>query len=525
MLSTFMKMYNLYPDHEELRELIKGVFDKYRNYLDAEIQQRANEYYYLIETGNDDLLLQVLDNMPAFPERESSVIRRLLEKQARGKGGKQSSANTPHDDEEEEEDEEDEDHGAADRNANRGGVSMLDMGDFLSSGSQQQQQQQQAPPSDDDFFGGLVSSVASMPQQQQNNQPSLDDLFGGMGSGQMMSGGYGSGGANMMGGGYQAPARQAPQQSGMLNMDDMFGGMSSATTSPPPSVNLASAAASIAQQKRENRELSGNSIDDMIRSNSILGSEIIQSEEAHAAAREFFKDLIFTDSGIVIEDAHLQVKVKMEFHGNKGRVQVLFGNKTDEPLTQFRSEVGDHPSLQTQVSNVAPLIAKKTQVKQFIEVTCLRPFRDPLQLTLFFQHNRQFYRFNVSLPVVLHKFVEPLNLIGGDAFFQQWNRIEKGSPHEHQRAFRQNTALYPTIDSVKQLLREGMHMGVLENVDPNPNNLVSCGTVAWKGGQEAVLIRCELNAPKQAFRLTVRSADVTVGQEIQDRIVNRIGLL
>lgn len=517
MLSTFMKMYNLYPDHEDLRQMIKDVFGKYRNYIDAEIQQRANEYYCLIETGNDDLMLQVLDNMPAFPDRESSVIRKLLEKQARGKGGAKTGANTGEDEDEDEDErygrrggrgeEDDENYGSA----SRGGQdsSMFDFGFDQTSGAPAATTT--TTSSEDDFFGGLVASASShTTAPPRNTQPSLDDLFGDMSLSSQPS--------------FQATSMQhQPMVNQTSMLDDMFG--SSVQQQPVQPMNIASAAASIAQQKRENRELTGSSIDEMIRTNSILGSEINQSEEAHAAAREYFKDLIFTDSGVVIEDAHLQVKVKMEFHGSKGRVQVLFGNKTEEPLTQFRSEVGDHHALQTQVSNVAPLIAKKTQIKQFIDVQCLRPFREPLTLTLFFQHNRQFYRFHVSLPVVLHKFVEPLNIIGADAFFQQWNKIEKNSPLEHQKAFRQNTQLYPTIDSVKALLREGMRLSVLENVDPNPNNLVACGTVSWKSGQEAVLIRCELNGAKQAYRLTVRSGDASIGQEIHDRITNRIGML
>jgi AP-2 complex subunit alpha len=466
LLSTFMKMYNLYPDNAELRKMIKDVFAKHRSYIDAEIQQRANEYYCLIETGNEDLMLQVLENMPAFPERESSVIKRLLEKQARGKGAK--SSGTPQGEEGEEAE-----NGSAE---NQKESTMFDFG-------AQQNVQQPPQQSEDDFFSGLAASIGSQPRQPQvNNQPSLDDLFGGMSFAPVPP--------------VQQPIPiQQPMMGGINPLDDMFGPpqpVQPAVQLPVQPTSLASAAASIAQQKRADRELTGATIDEMIKTNSILGSEINHSEEAHAAAKEFFKDLIFANEGVVIEDAHLQVKVKMEFHGSKGRVHVLFGNKTEEPLTQFRAEIGDHPSLQCQVSNVPPLIAKKTQVKQLLDIQCVRPFREPLTLTLFFQHNRQFYRFHVPLPVVLHKFVEPLNIIGADAFFQQWNRIQKGSPNEHQKILQQNVNLYPTIASVKQLLADGMHMSVLENVDPNPNNLVACGTVNWKTGQESVLIRCTI---------------------------------
>lgn len=495
LLSTFMKMYNLYPDHDDVRQQVKDVFAKYRNFIDAEIQQRANEYYSLIETGNEDLMLQVLDNMPAFPDRESSVIKKLMERGTKKPRGLKSPSAEDEEIPQEEED----------TNERVGGGSDNMLGfDFGSSDSQATGQQSSQQDSGLGFFDEIASIGAQQPvQQQPQQQNSLFDL-------------------DSMFGGPSQPVQQQPvyQQPIVNNRppvnDDPFGFGSG---------NLASAAASIASAKKQERDLTGTSIDEIIRTNSILGSDIVQNEQAHEQAREWFKDLIFQDGGVVIEDSHLQVKVKMEFHGSKGRVQVLFGNKTGEPLTQFRSELADNSALKVQVSNVAPLISPKTQVSQLIDIQAVRPFRDPLHLNLFFQHNRQFYRFQVSLPVVLHKFTEPLQLIGADAFFQQWNKFEKGSPQEHQKAFRQNVQTYPTIDSVKALLREGLNMAVLENVDPNPANLVACGTIKTQTVEAAVLVRCELSAAKQAFRLTVRSTDVVTGDEVHTRIAQRIGQL
>jgi AP-2 complex subunit alpha len=488
LLSTFMKMYNLYPDQAELRQQIKDVFGKYRDFIDAEIQQRANEYYCLIETGNDDLMQEVLDNMPAFPDRESSVIKKLSDRGAKKSQGTVKSPNADDEYPEEEDNQQQVSSGHGNDNDNDSNMLGFDFGESSGRSSQQQQQTTQSTSS---FFDEIATSTSHHTQPPQQSTSSIFDL-------------------DSMFGGPTQPVHQPPvqQQQQQPISNDPFG--------------FGSAVASIASQKREARETSGTSIDEIIRTNSILGSDIVQNEQAHEQAREWFKDLIFQDAGVVIEDAHLQVKVKMEFHGSKGRVQVLFGNKTAEPLTQFRSEVSDHSSLQVQSSSVAPLISPKTQVSLMLDIQAIRPFREPLELNLFFQHNRQFYRFQVSLPVVLHKFVEQLNIYGADAFFGNWNKFEKGSPQEVQKVFRQNTN-YQTIETVKELLRTGMKLSVLENVDPNPNNLVACGTIVTKTAQEAVFIRCELNAPKQAYRLTVRCANVHIGDEIHSRITQRIG--
>lgn len=58
-----------------------AVFDRYRYVLDAELQQRACEYYVIANQESDDLLQVICDEIPPFPERESALIGRLIKKQ------------------------------------------------------------------------------------------------------------------------------------------------------------------------------------------------------------------------------------------------------------------------------------------------------------------------------------------------------------------------------------------------------------------------------------------------------------
>jgi len=74
LLTTFIKMYNLY-EIDEIREKIKEIFFSNRNYIDSEIQQRACEYFNLIN-GDFSILENLLDQMPSYPERESSVMKK-----------------------------------------------------------------------------------------------------------------------------------------------------------------------------------------------------------------------------------------------------------------------------------------------------------------------------------------------------------------------------------------------------------------------------------------------------------------
>lgn len=79
LLSTYIKFINLFP---EIRSQVQDVFKQHSNLrsADAELQQRASEYLQLSIIASSDVLATVLEEMPAFPERESSILAVLKKK-------------------------------------------------------------------------------------------------------------------------------------------------------------------------------------------------------------------------------------------------------------------------------------------------------------------------------------------------------------------------------------------------------------------------------------------------------------
>ncbi|KAK7604909.1 hypothetical protein V9T40_006095 [Parthenolecanium corni] len=79
LLSTYVKFVNLFP---EIKGMIQNVFNQDSNIrsADAELQQRASEYLQLSNIVTTDVLATVLEEMPAFPERESSILALLKRK-------------------------------------------------------------------------------------------------------------------------------------------------------------------------------------------------------------------------------------------------------------------------------------------------------------------------------------------------------------------------------------------------------------------------------------------------------------
>lgn len=79
LLTTYVKFINLFP---EIKTEIQNVLKQDSNIRssDAELQQRAVEYLQLSQVASSDVLATVLEEMPPFTERESSILAILKKK-------------------------------------------------------------------------------------------------------------------------------------------------------------------------------------------------------------------------------------------------------------------------------------------------------------------------------------------------------------------------------------------------------------------------------------------------------------
>uniref|UniRef100_S4RDW3 Clathrin/coatomer adaptor adaptin-like N-terminal domain-containing protein n=1 Tax=Petromyzon marinus TaxID=7757 RepID=S4RDW3_PETMA len=79
LLSTYIKFVNLFPEIKPTIQEVLRSGNQLRN-ADAELQQRAVEYLKLSTVATTDVLATVLEEMPPFPERESSILAKLKKK-------------------------------------------------------------------------------------------------------------------------------------------------------------------------------------------------------------------------------------------------------------------------------------------------------------------------------------------------------------------------------------------------------------------------------------------------------------
>ncbi|CAB3400253.1 unnamed protein product [Caenorhabditis bovis] len=76
LLTTYIKFCNLFP---EIKPLVQQVFRTDHNLRnpDAELQQRSIEYLQMSQLASSDVLATILEIMPPFAEKESSLLAKL----------------------------------------------------------------------------------------------------------------------------------------------------------------------------------------------------------------------------------------------------------------------------------------------------------------------------------------------------------------------------------------------------------------------------------------------------------------
>ncbi|XP_055366670.1 AP-2 complex subunit alpha-2 isoform X3 [Betta splendens] len=83
LLSAYIKFINLFPETKPTIQEVLRCDSQIRN-SDVELQQRAVEYLKLSSIASTDVLATVLEEMPPFPERESSILAKLKKKKGPG---------------------------------------------------------------------------------------------------------------------------------------------------------------------------------------------------------------------------------------------------------------------------------------------------------------------------------------------------------------------------------------------------------------------------------------------------------
>jgi len=393
LLSTYIKFINLFPEIKDQVQSILRNDTNMRN-ADTELQQRAIEYLRLSSIASQDVLATVLEEMPPFPERESSLLAKLKKK----KGG-----------------------GADDEKVKE---------------------------------NGDPAPVVAPPAQP-------------------------------------AAAASPPK---LVNQAEMY-------RPPPVAVETPAASTGTLLDISEPSPISNGPTMDFPGAPFSLGPE--ETQGPHNA--DLVEKFITKNNGILFENEVIQVGVKSEFRTGVGRLGIFYGNKLSFPLDNVSIRIQDNPILNEKLSFEVQAVDTKidggAQVQQMIKVEAISDFDEAPVLEVSFSVNGTMRNLVLKLPVFITKFSVSAEMSGAD-FFTRWRAL--GSPgQEHQKVFNAN---YPIDTESTKLKLIGCNMGLLEGIDPNPDNFVTAGIIHMKTAQAGYLLRLEPNLQTQMYRLTIRSS-------------------
>ena len=249
-------------------------------------------------------------------------------------------------------------------------------------------------------------------------------------------------------------------------------------------------------------------------------------KELIPAMRKAFSNLCTSPSGVLFENALLQVGVKHEYVGAQGRISVFFGNLHSSPLHNFKIKVDQPDHLRTQMQGTQDLldddesdspgctVATKTQAKLIILVEVTAPFDDAPSMRITFETEQgERHDYPLRLPLVATCFMEPVSLDPG-AFMQRWKSLE-GPDRECQEVMKLPPASEideAYMDRVANVVMNGMKFGRCQGVDPTPWTV--SGAATFRTGAKDLngnninvgcLVRVEANPKANAFRVTTRT--------------------
>jgi AP-2 complex subunit alpha len=405
---------NVFP---EIKPQLLNIFERYRHVLDAELQQRACEFYALASRLDDDEFLQnICEEMPPFPPRVSALLGSLNRKHG-DTGDKRTWV-----------------HGGKEANLDR----------------------------------EITKRKALKVDVSANDNAVSGAVDGGQ---------------------------------------DIMSALAGLTMSP--SLNLPSSVPLLETHPTQPRLTTGASVD------------------------RWFDRLTYAAEGILYEDVQIQVGIKSRYQGHIGQLAVYLGNKVDAPLTSFTAtiHVSDSDALSASFAKIPPsTIASRSQTQQLLHVECKKVFTTPPILTVSFLAGSH-QTISIRLPIVLTKFFEHVKL-GQSDFFERWKLI--GGEREAQSIFPVDLTSAGQLDLTKnRQVVSGHRINVLEDIDPNPNNLVGAGVLHMSvEGKVGCLLRLEPNRDAKVMsfhpsfynklmvtsklcRLTVRSTSGDVATEVQ----------
>lgn len=220
---------------------------------------------------------------------------------------------------------------------------------------------------------------------------------------------------------------------------------------------------------------------------------------------KWWDKLMCNSEGVLYEDSQIQVGIKSRYQGHMAQVAIYLGNKVPAPLTAFTATlyVPDTDALSVTFAKIPPsTIDARSQSQQLVNVECKKFFSQSPVLSLSYIAGSH-QTVALKLPITICKFFEHVKLNQAD-FFERWKLIG-GPPREAQDVFPVELTPGGQLDLQKNKdVVQGHKLNVLDDIDPNPNNLVAAGVLHMSlDGKVGCLLRLEPNQEAKVLLISL----------------------
>lgn len=466
LLSTYVKFVNLFS---EIKPQIQDILKQDTNIrsADVEIQQRTIEYLQLSQIADVDVLATVLEEMPSFPEKESSILSSILQKK------KPPSENTGLKEPKEE------------RGHSNGGSSASNAVE-KSNGHQAELNGKQG-----------VNGNQVVPPQPQQPLPSSQSI-------------------DLLSLNFNSPVSkpvQAANVSAKSNTEtllDIFGGPP-VTAAPVPSVQTS---------KLSNIDaLFSTSFDGSFENTIQTPTSSLPPFIPITSVKDNHMQFLFKNIDTLCENPSLQVTCKAEYRQNLGRLTLTFTNKSAHIFQNFTiasTTPTENLNVIIKQNENSFQIQPNSQMQQLINVECVNDFSLLPQITVQFACGTVQSKFNLTLPIFLSKFFDATQM-DSQSFFTRWKNLSNPG-QEQQKIFKANFEMDKDRNNQNLI---GFGWSSLVGIDPNPENFCGAGIIYTTTQQYGCLYRLEPNKQAQMYRLTVRTNKETVSKRLMELLENQ----
>ncbi|CAI9105530.1 OLC1v1004467C2 [Oldenlandia corymbosa var. corymbosa] len=472
LLSTYAKiLMHTQPPDPELQSQIWVIFNKYGSCIDVELQQRAVEYFELSKKGA--ALMDILAEMPKFPERQSALIKKA----------ENSEADTA-------------EQSAIKLRAQQQNSTALVVTD-------------QRPANGTPPVGEL--SLVKVPSSSYMGGESPDPVVTEANGTLAIVDPQPSAADAQPSAAPKQPVAAPPQPVAASSPDLLVDLLDTLAIEGPPGAPIES------QHTMASGLAGASNMEDALALAPV--EEQINTVQPIGSIAERFHALCLKDSGVLYEDPYIQIGIKAEWRPPHGRLVLFLGNKNTSPLVSVHALILPPAHLRLELSLVPETIPPRAQVQCPLEVVNIRPSRDVAVLDFSYNFAGHVVNVKLRLPALLNKFLQPLQ-VSAEEFFPQWRSLS-GPPLKLQEVIR---GVRPMALGEMANLFNSYKLMVCPGLDPNPNNLVASSTFYSESTRAMLcLLRIETDpADRTQLRMTVASGDPALTFELKEFVKEQL---